>query len=465
MNIVQTIYYVQKSMEMIAPRILIPTLMLFIGTSAQGQEVLDTYVKIGIDSNIVLRQKTIALDQAMLALSNARSYFQPAVNFSGSYTSGEGGRSIALPVGDLLNPVYSTLNQLTASNAFPQIENVNQNFFPRNLYDVHVRTTMPLVNTDIWYGTSIRAQQATIKEAEIQLYKRELVRDIKVAYYNYLSAAEAVKIYTTALELTERNLKVTTSLVANGKAVYAQQLRAQSEKAQVVSQLEQANNQQLNAEAYFNFLLNRDLHAAINTEFNTASALARLTSTYDSSQIARREELKMLMLSERLGSTVVRMQRSYWIPKVSLFLDLGSQSENWKFDSRSRYYLVGLQLEMPLYNGMRNRNSYRSSMLDVRLTTLSYQYTHRQLKLAADIARNNMNSALARYTAATEQQRAAESYYRLISSGYAEGVNPLIELIDARTQLTAASVQLNVTRFEVLQAQAKLERETASVSL
>jgi outer membrane protein len=465
MNTVQTIYYVQKSMKKIAHLFLIPAAMLFAGINAQGQEVLDAYVKIGLDSNIVLQQKSIALDQAMLALNNARSYFQPSVNFSGSYTTGEGGRSIALPVGDLLNPVYSTLNQLTASNAFPQIENVNQNFFPKNLYDVHVRTTMPLVNTDIWYGTSIRSQQAALKEAEILLYKRELVRDIKVAYYNYLSAAEAVKIYTTALELTERNLKVTASLVANGKAVYAQQLRAQSEKAQVVSQLEQANNQQRNAEAYFNFLLNRNLHETINTEFNTASALARLTSTYDSAQIARREELKMLIMSERLGSTVVRMQRSYWIPKVNLFLDLGSQSESWKFDSRSRYYLFGLQLEMPLYNGMRNRNTYRSSMLDVRLTALSYQHTHRQLKLAADVAHSNMNSALARYTAATEQQRAAEAYYRLISSGYAEGVNPLIELIDARTQLTAASVQLNVTRFEVLQAQAKLERETASIAL
>ncbi|MGL5891422.1 MAG: TolC family protein [Bacteroidia bacterium] len=440
-------------------------MLLTAGTAVHGQEVLNAYVKTGLDSNIVLRQKTIALDQAMLALSNARSYFQPSVNLSGSYTTGEGGRSIALPVGDLLNPVYSTLNQLTSSNAFPQIENVNQNFFPRNLYDVHVRTTMQLVNTDVWYGTSIRSQQAEIKETEILLYKRELVRDIKVAYYNYLSASEAVTIYTTALELTERNLKVTASLVANGKAVNAQQLRAQSEKAQVTAQLEQVRNQQLNAEAYFNFLLNRNLHAPINTEFNINAALASLTSTYDSAQIARREELKMLMMSERLGNTVARMQRSYWIPKVSFFLDLGSQSENWKFDSRSRYYLLGLQLEMPLYNGMRNRNNYRSSLLDVRLASLSYQQTQRQLKLSADVARNNMNAALARYTAATEQQRAAESYYRLISNGYAEGVNPLIELIDARTQLTAASVQLNVSRFEVLQAQAKLERETASVNL
>jgi outer membrane protein TolC len=439
--------------------------MLFTGAPLWGQQILDEYVKQGLDSNIVLRQKTIAYEQAVLALKNARSYFQPSVNLNSSYTTGEGGRFISLPVGDLLNPVYSTLNQLTAGNAFPQIENVEQSFFPRNMYDAHVRTSMPLLNTDVWYGVKISEQQAAIKDAEIALYKRELVRDIKVAYFNYLSATEAVQIYTSALELTERNAKVTASLVANGKAVQAQMLRAESEKAQVTAQLEQARNQQLNAEAWFNFLLNKPLHTAINTNFNTASALARLTTGYDSSQIARREELKMLMLSERLSYTASRMQRSYFIPKLSFFIDLGSQSESWKFDNRSRYYLLGIQLDMPLYNGMRNRNNYRSSLLDMRMATYSYQNTQRQLKLAADVAQNNLNAALARWKAATEQQRAAESYYRLISNGYAQGTNPLLELIDARTQLTAAAVQLNVCKYDVLQAQAKLEREIASSTL
>lgn len=447
---------------MIPFRILIPAAMLWAGAPLKAQQLLDEYVKQGIDSNIVLRQKSIAYEQAVLALKNARSYFQPSVNLSGSYTSGEGGRFISLPVGDLLNPVYSTLNQLTASNAFPQIENVEQSFFPRNMYDMHVRTSMPIVNTDVWYGVKIREQQAAIKETEIALYKRELVRDIKVAYFTYLSATEAVQIYTSALELTERNAKVTSSLIANGKAVPAQMLRAESEKAQVTAQLEAARNQQLNAEAWFNFLLNRPLHTAINTGFNTASALAQLTSSYDSSQIARREELKMLLLGERLSFTASRMQRSYFIPKVSFFIDLGSQSENWKFDSRSRYYLLGVQLEMPLYNGMRNRNAYRSSLLDMRMAAWSYQNTQRQLKLAADVAQNNLNAALARWKAATEQQRAAESYYRLMSNAYAEGTSPLIELIDARTQLTAAQVQLNVCKYDVLQAQAKLEREIAA---
>jgi outer membrane protein len=44
--------------------------------------------------------------------------------------TGDGGRFFNIPVGDLLNPVYSTLNAITQLELFPQIENVNQNFFP-----------------------------------------------------------------------------------------------------------------------------------------------------------------------------------------------------------------------------------------------------------------------------------------------------------------------------------------------
>jgi hypothetical protein len=85
----------------------------------------------------------------MVSLRIANSYFMPSVGIQGNYTSGRGGRSISFPVGDMLNPVYSTLNQLTGTSNFPQIENVNTTFFPYNFYDAKVHTTVPIVNTDL----------------------------------------------------------------------------------------------------------------------------------------------------------------------------------------------------------------------------------------------------------------------------------------------------------------------------
>ena len=113
---------------------------------------LENYIDSALQNNIALQQKNISVEKAMYALKTAKSLYQPVIAMQGSYQSGEGGRSIDFPVGDLLNPVYSTLNKLTASNKFPQIENVTTNFFPRNFYDLRLNALMPLYNKDIQYN-------------------------------------------------------------------------------------------------------------------------------------------------------------------------------------------------------------------------------------------------------------------------------------------------------------------------
>src|SRR4051812_44002318 len=97
------------------------------GAAAGAQGILDNYINDGLRNNITLKQRNISLEKAMVSLKIANSYFAPSIGIQGNYTSGMGGRSIAIPVGDLLNPVYTTLNQLTASDKFPNIQNVNQN--------------------------------------------------------------------------------------------------------------------------------------------------------------------------------------------------------------------------------------------------------------------------------------------------------------------------------------------------
>ena len=89
-----------------------------------AQQVLDEYIEVGLKNNIVLQQKNISLEKAMLSLQIANGMFSPSLNVLGNFINSVGGRSISFPVGDLLNPVYSTLNQLTGSDNFPQIENV-----------------------------------------------------------------------------------------------------------------------------------------------------------------------------------------------------------------------------------------------------------------------------------------------------------------------------------------------------
>jgi outer membrane protein TolC len=430
-----------------------------LSTALTAQTVLDGYVSEGLKDNLVLQQKDITLQQAQQSLQIARSYFFPSVNLLGDYTSGEGGRSIAIPVGDLLNPVYASLNQLTQGDKFPQIENVNQNFFPHNFYDARVRTSLPLVNTDLYVNRSIQSQQVVLKQYEVELYKRQLVLDIKSAYFSYLAAVAAVKIYESGLGLVNKNVEVNESLLRNGKSLPANYLRSKSEAERVKADLNSAENRVVNARKYFNFLLNKPLDREIEVSYTLADATALDTASTD---ITSREELKMIKTSRDINASSIRLNRLTRVPKVNAFLDLGSQAADWKFNDKSKYYLVGVQLSLPLFQGFRNNISIRQNTLEMRKTELNLTRTTEQLQLAADVAKNDWQTTVQNYAASREQLKSAQSYFNLVEKGYQQGINTLIEFLDARNQLTSSLLQQNLRLFEMLTAEARLERETAS---
>jgi outer membrane protein len=443
--------------------LLITTYILCLNTaivSVFAQQPLDGYIETGLKNNLVLQQKNIGLDKALLALKVANGMFSPSLTLLGNYTTGDGGRSISFPVGDLLNPVYSTLNQLTGTDNFPTIENVNQNFFPRDFYDVRARATMPILNTDLIYNRKIKAQQTLLQETEVAIYKRELIRNIKVSYYNYLAAQQGVLIYKSALARAEEGKRVNESLLENGKGLPAYILRSQSELENTKAQLADAERQVENAQLYFNFLLNRDATAEILTQ---ESVLNVDDSNLNTTQ--NREELLQLQTATHIQQDVQEMTRLFWMPRISGFIDLGAQGEQMKYNSNANYYLLGVQLEVPLFAGFTNRHKIAQSRLDVKSVDLTLQHTTRQLNLGLETSRNALLSAKQNYRSAQKQVEAAQSYQRLIEKGYKEGANTFIESVDARTQLTGAQLQLALNQYRVLIAMANLERETASFPL
>lgn len=125
----------------------------------QGQGPLEKYVRQALDSNLALKQKSLDLQKAKLDLDRAKTLFYPRADFSAQYTLATGGRTQEIPIGDLLNNVYTTLNTLTAGNKFPQVQNQTISFLPNNFQDTKVEVTMPLYNSEIKYNKAIKAEQ------------------------------------------------------------------------------------------------------------------------------------------------------------------------------------------------------------------------------------------------------------------------------------------------------------------
>ena len=437
-------------------------LLLLFALPLFGQKsVLDEYVATAFQQNITLQQKSIQVEKAMIALKTAQSLYQPSVAFQGGYQSGEGGRSIAFPVGDLLNPVYSTLNALTKSTAFPQIANVETNFFPRDFYDVKVQTTMPLYNKDISYNKQIQEQTVSLQREDVALYKRELVKQIKTAYYNYLLSLGLVKVYENSLNLALEGKKVNEKLLANGKGLPAYLLRSDSEIATIQAQIADAVKQNQAAQYYFNFLLNRELRAEIRIDFEVEKAVAGVYSVVP----GVREELSLLSKSINIQETVLKMNESFYLPKLNGFVNLGSQSTLGNISSKSGYYFLGLQMDIPIFSGKRNLYKVKQTQLDIASAKNALDLSTKQFNMATEIAQKNVQSSIISFQASTKSYEAASAYLRLIEKGYKEGVSTYLETVDARNQWMNAQINYQLKQFNVLIAAAAYEREAASYPL
>ena len=136
-------------------------------TLALGQgKVLEQYLDEGVKSNLQLQQEELQYQKSIENLQQARALFMPHVAANFSYSVAEGGRKIQFPIGDLLNPVYNTLNQLTGSSSFPQVANQSIQFLPNDFHDTKVRVIQPILNPEIYFNYKAQQSLITVQQAQ-----------------------------------------------------------------------------------------------------------------------------------------------------------------------------------------------------------------------------------------------------------------------------------------------------------
>ena len=439
--------------------------LIYTSAASAQQEILDDYVKEALANNLVLQQRNISLDQSLLALKEARGLYLPTTWLEGQYTIARGGRDINIPIGDLLNPVYSTLNQLTNSEKFPQVENVSEQLLPNNFYDVRIKTTMPIYNPELKYNKTVKEKQVALQQNEVDIYKRELVRDIKQSYYAILMAEKAIRIYQSTLALVNENLRLNQSLLANGKGLPAYVSRAETEVQQVETQLSNAKNEKQKAIAWFNALLNKDINESVMIA-DLKLADAGNTSMFDQADnISAREELKQMNIMKDIQYNSLKLNKAYHTPRVGAFLDLAAQDFNWNFQQKSLFYLGGVNVNVPIFAGNRNIYKIQRSELDLKSTDQATRDLKRKLEVSAFNSRNNARNNYNNYLLSIKQEESTTKYFKLIDRGYKEGINSFIELLDARNQLTQSQLQKELNYYRLLSALADYERQTSSFNI
>lgn len=439
---------------------------LTIGKLPGQDELLEDYVKQGLESNLALQQKKADYNISLQALRSARGLFYPNVSINARYTLARGGRKIEFPVGDMLNPVYSTLNYLTESDLFPMIENEEFAFYREKEHETKISLVQPVINPKIYHNYRIEKQKVELQKTDITIYKRELINEIKAAYYNYLKTVYLLRLVDETESLLKENLRVSQSLFKNDKVTQDIVYRSEAELQKVYLGKAEAEKGNKTAKAYFNFLLNKSLDDEIQIfEYDEVPQLV-MVSDYDSAVnigINSREEVKKLETMASINENYLKLVRSNNYPNILFAFDYGYQGEEYSFTKNDDFLLASIVLRWPLFEGFRTRAEIQQAKIVQQQIELKQEEIENQIKLQVISSYYELKEAAEAVEAAHAQVLASEKAFRVIEEKYRIGQSKLIEYTDARTTMTNSKQNLIIAVFEYKIREADLERATADL--
>lgn len=440
-------------------------------STAEFETVVGDYVAEGLRSNLALRSEALEVEKAAQALAEARARFLPELSLQARYTRAEGGREFSLPLGSALNPVYSTLNDLLAAQGqpapFPTVSDQTIKFLRNEEQDTRLVLRQPLYAPTL--SAAVRAQRALLDASSYRrmAIARTLRRDITLSYVDWLKARSSTQIVAASEVLLRENLRVNQSLFDNGKITEDQVLRARAELLEVEQQKREVANLAVQAQSYFNFLLNRNLLDPIeptvppNTQSERDAALEQLWAQ----ALERRPEVSQVEQLQRASAEQVTFARKQKWPSLSLGLDAGTQGEEYRFGDGYNFGTASLIFTWKLFDGGGDNARVRQARATERQLILRQEEIAQQIRLEVQQSFDRLQTARDSLATAQARAEAARAAFRIASRKRDEGVINQVEFIDARSTLTRAELNHNLTRFNVLARRADLEYATSAGDL
>lgn len=429
----------------------------------KSSAILEAYIQEGLQNNLALRQEHLEIKRVTESLNQAKALFYPRFTFNPTYSLAAGGRRLEFPVGDMLNPVYKTLNQLTGAERFPtNLENVNQLLAPTNFHDTRINVQYAIYNTDIQYNYLIQKDLLSAQEARKRVVANELRYNITTAYYQYLQTLDAIRIFTNSRNLLRELTRLNQKLVSNNVATKDAVTSAEYEVSKIGQQLANAEKNRTTAQAYFNFLLNKELQSAITIDsILLEQQPAQVTETITGLQetaITRRQELTQLQSSIRAAQNAVKLnEANAKIPSVYLGGYTGFQGYGYTFRNQA-YGIAQLGLSWDLFKGYEKRSKIQQARIQVDALQTKLSEVQQQIRLQVVQADAGIDAAQESLQATRQGVTATNQTLKVIDSRYRNGQALLIELLKAQNDYLTAQIQQSLAMYDLLVKRADLSR-------
>lgn len=423
-------------------------------SGAQGP--LDEYVTQGLRQNLRLRQQALVVSQSEATLREARGNFLPSATLNARHTNVSGQ---VVNLGELINPAFAALNQLTGTQNFPT--DIDLRLPLRQ--ETAIRIAQPIFQAEIYAGVRAASAARDAEEASFSAAERALAAEIRAAYVNHLKALRLVELRAATRTVLEEQVRVMSRLVEAGRATPDALSRARAELSEA-QQREAEAAQIVTASAQnFNMMIGRELADEVVVMPDSALRLDALPSMEDALASGRdgREELRALAASRRASEAMRQAAQGSFLPNVALAVDYGVQGNEYRFSSDADFTLVSVVASWNLFNGGRDRARVQHAQLAAQRSALQGQDAERGIELQIRLAWQAAAVARQAIGTADAQREAAERTWQLVRRRADEGLASPLELSEARVARTAAQLNALFTTYDYYLRRVELDRAAA----
>ena len=226
-------------------------------------------------------------------------------------------------------------------------------------------------------------------------------------------------------------------------------------------------NSNVVSEQALKFVMGMDINTPIvltdtNFEAYNTESLSLIDMTADYERVPEFSVLKTVVTLN--GYNLKRYQLA-GLPSLSAFGGLGYNygsnhfADLWKFNSTYAFNsAVGLQLNVPIFNGMQRRNQVWEAKLNVQKANNNLQFMKQNIDEMSSQSRNNLKNAMLQVATQKRNLELANDVLDLSEKKYKAGVGSNQEVTLAQTeQLRAQNAYFNAL-FDMITAQTDLKK-------
>ncbi len=310
-------------------------------------------------------------------------------------------------------------------------------------------------------------EQVRLQELDVERQSEEIRLNVATDYYNLQQADETVRINTAAVTNAQASLRDAQALEQAGVGTRFAVLQSQVNLANAQQDLTNSRSQQQIARRQ---LVNRlNLSQSVNVSAADRVGLAGLwNQTLEQSIILalqNRPELQQQLAQRNFYEQQRRGALAQLGPQVSVVAQYRLQDQFNDNISSSDNYSVGLQASLNLYDGGAARARAAQQRSNIAIAETQFASQRDTVRFQVEQAYSNLQANLQNVNTATGALEQARESLRLARLRFQAGVGTQTEVIDAETALTRAEGNRVRAILDYNRALASLQRYVTSRAL